>query len=49
MSTEQKLTVLAAQLLLDSRLFDGDTKKCENLMKLCLADTTDRVSRRWLR
>ena len=30
LSAEQKLTVLAAQLLLDYMLFDGSTKKCEN-------------------
>jgi hypothetical protein len=30
LNAEQKLTVLAAQLLLDYMLFDGNTKKCEN-------------------
>lgn len=30
LTAEQKLTVLAAQLLIDYMLFDGNTKKCEN-------------------
>jgi hypothetical protein len=30
LNAEQKLTILAAQLLLDYMLFDGNTKKCEH-------------------